>query len=121
MLGVIDQYGGKCFEYLNRLKIKHAVPPLLLGLFILKLLLKEPMHGYQLTIKLNELLKIDIPRQMVYFILKKQEEAGFVKSEWMLEDEAKPRRVYSITDDGKKFLKDIIPYLKALIEKVEHL
>jgi len=111
----------KCFEYLSRLKIKHFVPPLFLMLFVLKLLLREPMHGYQITERLNELLKVNIPRQIVYFVLKKQEEAGFVKSEWVFEGDSKPKRVYSITDEGKDFLKNIIPYLKNLLEKAEQM
>ena len=111
----------KCLEYLDRLKIKYCIPPLFLMIFILKLLLKEPMHGYQITERLNEILNVNVQRQVIYFVLRKQEDAGLVKSMWTYKQESKPRKIYSITESGKEFLHYIVPYLKSLLDMVEYL
>jgi len=111
-------HGETCEEYMRRFGVKYPPPPIM-GAFILKLLSKKPMHGYQITEELNKILDMEIPRQIVYFALKKLESFGFLESRWVLEGGSKPRRMCSITDEGRKFLEMQIRYLKKLISLLE--
>ncbi|MCD6485394.1 MAG: PadR family transcriptional regulator [Candidatus Odinarchaeota archaeon] len=108
-------------KILRKLGIKYSIPPPILSIFILKLLSKRPMHGYQITEELAKLADTKIPRQIVYFILKKYENAGVVKSTWVVEDESKPKKKYFITEEGKDFLKNRIDHLKRLISLLEEI
>ena len=76
--------------------------------FILMQLYQEKLHGFALYLKL---LKSDIMDYSgldpggLYRTLKKMEEAGLLLSEWQLdESSAQPRRVYTITAEGKQCL-----------------
>lgn len=106
-------------KHLRKLGIRYPIPPPILPIFILKLLSKKPMHGYQITEELTKLSDAKIPRQIIYFVLKKYENAGLVESEWIIEKGSKPKRKYSITDEGRNFLKDRIEQLKKLITLLE--
>lgn len=104
---------------LRKLGIKYPIPPPILPIFVLKLLSKRPMHGYQITEELAKLCNAKMPRQIIYFILKKYEDAGLVKSEWVIEEGSKPKRKYFITDEGRIFLEKRIEHFKKLINLLE--
>jgi DNA-binding PadR family transcriptional regulator len=73
-------------------------------LLILGLLLSHGMHGYQL----NELLKhnpgipISLKKSNAYKLLGDMEKAGWVTHTQEQEGNRPQRRVYSVTDEGKK-------------------
>ena len=71
---------------------------------ILKLLAKEPMHGYALLDSLKELFDMDIPKSLVYMTLRRLEAHGFVVSRWETSSSGPARRIYHITEDGVEFL-----------------
>ena len=74
---------------------------------ILMYLSAESLHGFSLLRKLTESDVIDysgIDPTGLYRTLKKMEESGLLTSEWDLESQAQPRRIYSITDEGKNCL-----------------
>ena len=74
---------------------------------ILAILTKGPLHGYELTQKIG-----DIPNFLdeapdisgVYRMLKILEKRGMVTSDWTLIQGERPRRVFTITDNGKQCL-----------------
>ncbi len=98
---------------------RHVIHAMIVGLFILKLLCKEPKHGYELAENLNKILNINIPRQVIYFILRKFERMGLVRSEWSIKTENRPKRIYYITSEGKEFLEDKIRTMKRIIQLLE--
>jgi len=77
-----------------------------LGLFLLWRLMKEDLYGYILIDELNSVGIAAIKQSTVYSLLSNMEEIGLVKSEQKFVDN-RPRRVYSITPQGRKFFKDI--------------
>jgi len=97
---------------------KRFIPPPILALFVLKLLSKKSMHGYQITEELNKIFSCKITRQIIYFILKKHEKANHVVSTWV-ESDARPRKKYRITEEGKRFLVERIKELKKLVKLLE--
>ena len=106
-------------DFLSLFKLRFLIHVRFIGLFILKLLTKKPMHGYQITEELNKVLGVNIPRQLVYFVLKKFESRSLVSSEWVLENGKRPKKKYCITDKGRKFLEHMISQLKELIRLLE--
>ncbi len=72
---------------------------------LLTFLLKENLHGYGLLEKLEQLGLQSINPSVVYRILRDYEELGLVISDWdSTGTQGPPRRVYSITDEGKAVL-----------------
>ena len=100
---------------LEKLGIKYYIPQQLLPLFVLKLLSKQSMHGYQLTEEIEKLTGVKVPRQIIYFILKKYESAKLVEAKWIVEDRTKPKKIYSITKAGLSFLANRLAYIKKLL------
>jgi len=94
--------------------------------FLLLMLLNEnPMHGYQLN---EELEKRKLVREgrfktgSLYIILNRMEEKGVLSSTQEESDEGRPRRVYSITSEGKAHLKQGLEYMlrrKRFLDDVE--
>ncbi|MHA1616994.1 MAG: PadR family transcriptional regulator [Candidatus Njordarchaeales archaeon] len=91
----------------------------ILGLFVLKILARKPMHGYQITERINKILNIKVPRQLIYFILLRLEHAGLVSSKWIESEEKKPRKVYKITKKGKEFMENCIRELEEIVKQLK--
>lgn len=89
---------------------------------ILKSLYYKNLHGFLLIQELSEnsMFRGTLPdRAGVYRYLKKMEASGLLRSDWEVETESnKPRRVYSITDEGKQCLANWSKALKAYISAV---
>lgn len=76
-------------------------------MLILNLLEKENMYGYQMIKNLAEKSEniFELKEGTLYPILHGLEEKGFITSYWD-ESTAKKRKYYTITEKGKKQLKD---------------
>jgi DNA-binding PadR family transcriptional regulator len=77
-----------------------------LGLFLLWRLMKEKLYGYMLIDDLNDIGIAAVKQSTVYALLAKMEETGFVRSEQKFVDN-RPRRIYSITLEGRRFFEDV--------------
>lgn len=97
---------------------------------ILAILYKQDLHGFVLIQKLGENPMFDgtePDRAGVYRYLKKMESSGLLSSDWELDGEgSKPRRIYSITKEGKHCLENWSAVLKTyrdsvgmLVEKID--
>lgn len=74
---------------------------------ILVTLMKKPTYGYSLIEELGE-IGINISffhPSVIYRTLRMMEIEGLVTSSWDIKDIGPARRVYTITDIGKSFLK----------------
>ena len=94
--------------------------------FLLLLLLnEEPMHGYQLNEVLQERKLVREGRfktGSLYNILNRMEEKGTLNSTQEESKEGRPRRVYSITQEGKAYLKQGLEYMlrrKRFLDEME--
>jgi PadR family transcriptional regulator PadR len=75
----------------------------LLDTIILQYLSKESMHGYQLITTIRKSFGIYFGPSTIYPLLGQLEKKGYVKSSWNMDSE-RPRKVYSLTNDGKSLL-----------------
>ena len=62
---------------------------------------EKPMHGYALIQEIGETYQRPISAGLVYPTLQELEDAGFVSSR-----EVEEKKVYSITADGRRFLRE---------------
>lgn len=88
---------------------------------ILKILFKEPQHGFSILSKLSEssIVEGNAPDPTgMYRMLKKMEVAGLLKSEWDLENSNQPRRIYSITNEGRECLKAWVVTLDSYSKRI---
>lgn len=76
-------------------------------MLILEMLKNENMYGYQMIKKLSEKSQniFELKEGTLYPILHSLEEENFISSYWD-ESTAKKRKYYSITEKGKKQLKE---------------
>jgi DNA-binding PadR family transcriptional regulator len=75
----------------------------LLDLIVLQFLETEPMHGYQLITTIRKRFGVYLGPSTIYPLLGTLEKKGHIKSEWNMDNE-RPRKVYSLTNDGKTVL-----------------
>ncbi|MGC8609039.1 MAG: PadR family transcriptional regulator [Thermoplasmata archaeon] len=76
----------------------------LITLFLLRELVREPMHGYELQKKVSDAIERPMPPGSVYVLLKGMKSRGFVKTENILNEKGQILTMYHITEGGKKFL-----------------
>ena len=75
----------------------------LLDMIILQNLEHESMHGYQLITKIRKGFGVYFGPSTVYPLLGLLEKKGYVKSVWNMDSE-RPRKVYTLTNEGKDVL-----------------
>ncbi|HTH56040.1 MAG TPA: PadR family transcriptional regulator [Cyclobacteriaceae bacterium] len=75
-------------------------------LIILGILREGNSYGYLIIKKVKELSggKMNYSDGMLYPVLHHLEKEGFIKSEWVMEDEQRPRKYYALTTQGKNEL-----------------
>lgn len=81
-----------------------------LEMLVLELLAQKPGHGYQLLLRLKE-SGLTLKEGTLYPILYRLEDEGCISSAWQAEGEGgppsarpKPRKVYTVTDKGRRVL-----------------
>jgi PadR family transcriptional regulator len=75
----------------------------LLDLIILQFLENEPMHGYQIITTIRKSFGVYLGPSTIYPLLNTLEEKGYIKSNWNMNND-RPRKVYTLTNEGKKVL-----------------
>jgi DNA-binding PadR family transcriptional regulator len=75
----------------------------LLDIVVLQFLKTQPMHGYQIIASLRKQFGVYFGPSTIYPMLATMEESGYIKSHWDLEND-RPRKVYSITEQGSDML-----------------
>ena len=95
----------------------------LLDLIILQYLNQQPMHGYQIIIKIRKSFGIYFGPSTIYPFMAQLEKKGYIKSQWNMDTE-RPRKVYTLTHDGKvmlNFTEDSLSLLRQKIGTTESL
>ena len=75
----------------------------LLDMIILQFLDAQPMHGYQIIMKIRKNFGVYFGPSTVYPLLNTLERKGYIKSEWNMDAE-RPRKVYTLTTEGQTVL-----------------
>ena len=89
----------------------------LLDMIILQYLNKEDMHGYQLIASIRKGFGIYFGPSTIYPLLGQLEKKGHVKSSWNMNSE-RPRKVYTLTADGKNLLEAAENALAMIVQKI---
>ncbi len=89
----------------------------LLDMIILQFLHQEPMHGYQLIIKIRKSFGIYFGPSTIYPLLGTLEKKGYVTSIWNMDSE-RPRKVYQLSKDGKDALSFTETSLNAICRTI---
>ena len=78
-----------------------------LGILVLKALLSESTHGYGVArwveLATDDVLRIE--EGSLYPALRRLEDRGFVSSEWGISENNRRARFYTITADGRAYLR----------------
>lgn len=77
-----------------------------LDMLILKTLALEPMHGYGITMRLEQMSKgtFRINAGSLFVALQRLERAGLVKSEWKATENSRRAKYYILTQPGRRRL-----------------
>ena len=77
-----------------------------LEMLALKLLSREPMHGWGLSLRLRELSRdvFDVNQGSLYPALQAMLRRGWIKAEWRASDNNRRARYYRITAEGRRQL-----------------
>ena len=89
----------------------------LLDLIILQFLNGQPMHGYQVIIKIRKTFGVYFGPSTIYPLLNLLEKKRFVKSEWNMESQ-RPRKVYKLTSEGQNLLNFTEDSLNFICRKI---
>jgi len=89
----------------------------LLDLIVLQFLSTQPMHGYQIIIKIRKSFGVYFGPSTIYPLLGALENKGFVHSEWNMASE-RPRKVYKLTNEGQSLLNFTEDSLNLICRKI---
>lgn len=92
-------------------------------LMILSVLRQKDSYGYEIgkiILKASD-GRIDWQAGSLYPMLKKMEKQGFIKSEWIVEDNSRARKYYTIQDKGLEKIDELREewqFLCAILDKL---
>ncbi|ADE36794.1 PadR family transcriptional regulator [Methanohalophilus mahii] len=90
---------------------------------ILRVVCQEPLHGYGIVKAIEELSegRHIIKSGTMYTTLRRMEKEGLLESFWERSDTGPDKRMYKVTRDGRKHLKEWLEMLmerKRMMEKI---
>ena len=86
----------------------------LLDLIILQLLDNNSMHGYQIITTIRKDFGVYLGPSTIYPMLNTMEKKGYITSQWNMNSEERPRKIYKLTNDGKATLNFTACSLKTI-------
>jgi PadR family transcriptional regulator PadR len=89
----------------------------LLDLIIFQYLNQQPMHGYQIITKIRKSFGVYFGPSTIYPFMAQLEKKGYIKSQWNTDYE-RPRKIYTLTQDGKAMLNFTEDSLNLLCQKI---
>jgi|SRR5579864_2029533 len=75
-----------------------------LDMLILKTLALEPMHGYGITVRLEQMSKgtFRINAGSLFVGLQRLQRAGLIRSEWKATENSRRAKYYTLTQQGRR-------------------
>jgi len=80
--------------------------------------LKKEKYGYVLQKELSE-AGLEVEQGTLYPLLRRMEAQGFLKSDWRIEEDTKPRRYYITSPEGEEALTDLIAEWDSLVKTMD--
>ncbi|REJ73719.1 MAG: PadR family transcriptional regulator [Acidobacteria bacterium] len=92
-----------------------------LDLLILRTLQLEPMHGWAIAQRIQQLSReaLQVGQGSLYPALQRLEQRGFVDSDWRISDRGRRARYYSLTHSGRKALGEETASWRSYVDAVE--
>jgi PadR family transcriptional regulator, regulatory protein PadR len=92
-----------------------------LDLLILKAISLEPMHGWAIAQRLEQLTSetLRVDQGSLYPALQRMEEKGWVESKWRATDQNRRAKYYELTPAGRRALGDEAANWHRYVEMVE--
>lgn len=77
-----------------------------LDMLILKTLDLQPMHGYGVSVRIEQMSKgvFRVNAGSLFVALQRLQRAGQIKSEWKATENSRRAKYYSLTESGRKHL-----------------
>lgn len=77
-----------------------------LDMLILKTLALEPMHGYGITVRLEQISRgtFRVNAGSLFVALQRLQRAGLIRSEWKASENSRRAKYYTLTGQGRKRL-----------------
>ena len=87
-------------------KPKTDLPQGTLDMLILKVAALEPIHGYAISRRIQQISKdvLQVPQGSLYPALHRLEYRGWLASEWKISETGREAKYYSLTKEGAKQL-----------------
>ena len=79
-----------------------------LDLLILKSLQNEPMHGFGISLRIQQMSKdmLTVEQGSLYPALYRLDDQGWIKSEWGVSDNNRKAKFYTLTATGRRRLRE---------------
>lgn len=90
-----------------------------LELCVLVLLDKQDRYGYELVQKISE--KIDVSEGSAYPLLRRLTKEGYFTTYLKESTEGPPRKYYKLTEEGRKYLKELLREWREFSNGVDQL
>ena len=87
---------------------RDEIPPGTLSLLILKTLALEPMHGYGIALRIEQVSNgvFHVNPGSLFPAFARLERSGRIKSKWRPTENNRRAKYYILTEQGRKLLKD---------------
>ena len=91
-------------------------------MLVLSLLNKKSAYGYELVKKMEEKVSFLVFEQgTIYPILRRLEKRELLSSNWSIEDPTKPKKYYSLTQEGERALDMMVRTWSKLTGEIEEI
>jgi len=89
-----------------------------LDLLILKALALQPMHGWGIGLRIEQISRgrLDVNQGSLYPALQRLEHRGWIESDWQNTENNRRARYYTLTRDGRKALGEEVSKWKRFAE-----
>jgi PadR family transcriptional regulator, regulatory protein PadR len=92
-----------------------------LSLAVLATLWPGRLYGLEILRRLGADAGMAIPEGTIYPLLSRMKAEGLVDSEWVEADAGHPRKYYSLTDEGRRRVRDMARSWRSFAEGLERL
>lgn len=93
-------------------KLLQQIKRSMLPAVLLSQLAEEPVHGYSMLNKLEELGVSGVKSGTLYPLLRSMEESGDIISDWQIAERGPARKIFKITDQGHQTLTSLYSWLR---------
>lgn len=92
-----------------------------LDLLVLKTLLREPMHGWGISQRIQQVSRgvLDVNQGSLYPALQRLEQRGLIESEWRATENNRRARYYRLSASGKRALGDETASWRRYVKAVD--